>query len=110
MPNDNSQKEIAELQRQVRELMEWKKAKERQQFTYPIDLESMKALNEAMTSFVFTRVNLMDAFFGVQTSSPKTRGQMRYFDDLTYQNFRIRTSTNPPDADDFTGTIDLTPV
>lgn len=108
--NDNTQKEIAELKRQVKELLEWKKQRERQQFKYPIDVESMKALNEAMVSFVFTRVNMYDAFFQPQLSSPKTRGQMRYFDDLTTQNFRVRTSTNPPDVADFTGTINLTAV
>jgi len=108
--DNNTQQEIADLKRQVKELLEWKKLKERQQLIFPIDIESMRALNEAMITFQFTRVNTMDVFFGTQTESPKTRGQMRYFDDLTNQNFRCRTSTNPPDSGDFTGTINLTAV
>jgi len=111
MPQDKTlQNKVTILERQVKELLEWKKQRERQQIKYPLDIESMKALNEAMSSFIFTRVNLLDAYFSPQLTSPTTRGQMRYFDDLTTQNFRVRTSTNPPDAADFTGTIDLTAV
>ena len=102
--------EFQKLLARVEALEKWKEKKERQQLSYPLDITSMKTLNEAMMSFVFTRVNLYDAYFQAQTTSPTQRGQMRYFDDLTNQNFRVRTSTNPPDAANFTGTIDLTSV
>lgn len=98
------------MQRQIEDLTEWMNARKRQQLVYPIDTVSMKALNEAFISTVFTRINVFDIYFQVTTTSPTERGQMRYFDDLTNQNFRMCTSKNPPDAANFTGTVDLTAV
>ena len=43
MQNDN-QNQIQELQRQVKELMDWKTERMRQQITYPLDLQSNKVL------------------------------------------------------------------
>lgn len=103
-------KEIDALKAQVKELMEWKKARVRQQFEYPLDKESMRVLNEAFLFTTFTKVNVFDIYFQAQTSKPTVRGQMRYYDDLTTQQFQVRTSTNPPDAANFTGSINLTAI
>ena len=107
---ENQNNLIKTLQSQVKELMEWKKKKEKQQLDYPIDYKSMQALNNAFRETEFTRINVTDIFFKATTESPTNRGQMRFFDDLTNQNLRIMTSKNPPDAADFTGTFNLTSV
>lgn len=109
--NDNTQKEIKELQRQVKELMEWKKQRERQQLTLPIDYASMKALDDAFRGYAFQRINVTEVIFKPVTNIIRTvKGRVCYYDDLGTQNFLMTTTVNPPDAADFTGRVNLTAV
>lgn len=108
MADNQENKKIIHLEAQVKELMEWKAKKEKQQLVFPIDYKSMQALNNAFRETEFAQINVTDVFFKATTSNPTKRGQMRYFDDLTTQNFRVMTSKNPPDEEDFSGSIDLT--
>lgn len=101
---DTNQK-IAKLEAQVAELMAWKKAKERQQLTFPIDVASMQALNEAFRTTFFDRVNVTDIFFQATQESPTVAGQMRFFNDRATQTFRGTTTVGV-----FTGSFDLTAV
>lgn len=94
-----------ELKAQVAELLEWKKNKERQQLTFPIDVASMQALQEALRSTILERINVRDIFFQATLESPTEEGQMRYFNNRTTQNFRMTTTKGV-----FTGTVDLTAV
>ena len=108
--DENLKKEVKTLKSQVRELLKWKEERTKQQLTLPIDYSSMKALDNAFRETSFTEFHVTDIFFKATLESPKIKGQMRYFDDLTTQTMRITTTTNPPDAADFTGSIDLTAV
>jgi len=97
--------EFETLQSQVAELLAWKKQKERQQLSFPIDVPSMQALNQAFRSTYFDRINVTDIFFQATEESPTIEGQMRFFNDRTTQTFRGTTT-----AGVFTGTFDLTAV
>lgn len=109
--NDNTQKEIAELKRQVKELMKWKEDRERQQLTMPIDYASMKALDNAFREFKFTEFNVKSIILVPTASILRTRkGMIAYYDDLGTQNFLMTTTVNPPDAANFTGRVDLIAV
>jgi len=105
MPNQDLQKRVIELERQVQTLLKWKEQREKQQLVYPIDKPSMNALDNAFRNFVFTGVRTKDIFFSPQLTSPTIEGQMRFYNDLTTQNFRCTTTTGV-----FTGSIDLTAV
>lgn len=109
--NDNTQKEIKELQRQVKELMEWKKQRERQQLTLPIDYASLKALDDAFRDYRFQRINVTEIIFQPVTNIIRNqKGRVCYYDDLGTQNFLMTTTVNPPDGADFTGRVNLTAV
>jgi len=105
MPNQDLQKRIAELERQVQILLKWKEQREKQQLVYPIDKSSLNALDNAFRNFIFTGIRTKDIFFDAQLVSPTVAGQMRFYNDLTTQNFRCTTTTGV-----FTGSIDLTAV
>ena len=94
-----------ELKRQVSELLEWKKQKERQQLSMPLDVGSVQVLSEALRGTVLDRINVRDIFFQATQESPTEEGQMRFFNNRTTQNFRCTTTKGV-----FTGTIDLTAV
>ena len=99
------EQEIKILKEQVRGLLEWKEAREKQQLTLPLDYNSLRALDNAFREFKFTKILVSDIYFQATTDFPRVKGQMRYYDDLTNQNFRCCTTTNPPDGADFEGRI-----
>lgn len=103
--NGDLQKEIQQLKAQVQELLEWKKQREKQQLTMPLDVTSVQVLSEALRGAVLDRINVRDIFFQATVESPTEEGQMRYFNNRTTQNFRMTTTKGV-----FTGTIDLTAV
>lgn len=106
MPNNQDlQKKVADLERQVRTLMEWKEEKEKNQLKYPLDKATMYALDNAFRNFIFTEIHTKDVFFAPQLVNPTVEGQMRFYNDLTTQNFRCTTTSGV-----FTGSIDLTAV
>ncbi len=106
MPNNQDlQKRIAQLERQVAALMKWKDEKEKHQLKYPLDKATMYALDNAFRNFTFTGISVKDVFFYPQLTNPTAEGQMRFYNDLTTQNFRCTTT-----AGVFTGSIDLTAV
>jgi hypothetical protein len=98
------------LKRQVQELTEWKRNKERQQLSMPLDVGSVQVLSEALKGTILERINVRDIFFQATQESPKTEGQMRYYNNRVTQTFRCCTTTNPPSSSNFTGTINLTAV
>jgi len=104
MPSD-LQKEITTLKAQVKELMEWKQRRSEQQFSFPLDTNSVKILNETLRSNLIDRINVTDIFWNPTLESPTKAGQMRFFDNRTTQNMRITTTEGV-----FTGTVDLTAV
>lgn len=109
--NNDTQKQIKELQRQVKELMEWKKERESQQLTLPIDYASMKALDNAFREYHFQRINVKEVILQPVTNIIRNvKGRICYYDDLGTQNFLMTTTVNPPDGADFTGRVDLTAV
>lgn len=97
--------EIETLKTQVAELLEWKKQKERQQLSLPLDVGSIQVLSEALKGTVLERINVRDIYFQATLESPTEEGQMRYYNDRTTQNFRMTTTKGV-----FTGTVDLTAV
>jgi len=107
MPQNQDSK-IKILERQVAELMKWKKERESQQLQFPLDYRSMQAINEGLMETIITRLNVRDVYFQPTTSSPSDKGQVRYFDDLSTQTLRIMTSKAPQDAADVIGSFDLT--
>ena len=90
---DNSQKEIAELKRQVAILMKWKDEKEKQQLKYPLDKVSMSALDNAFRNHIFTEVRVKDIMFAPQLIYPAKAGQMRFCNNLVIQNMRVNLGT-----------------
>jgi len=94
-----------DMKAQIAELLEWKKKKERQQLTFPIDVASMQVLNEAFRVTRFDTFYVRDIFFSPTMSSPTVPGQMRFFNNGATQNFRGNTTGTV-----FTGTFDLTAV
>lgn len=103
--NGDTRKEIDTLKAQVAELLEWKKQREHQQLSMPLDIGSIRVLSEALRSTVLDRINVVDIFFQATLESPTEEGQMRYFNNRTTQNFRMTTTKGV-----FTGTVDLTAV
>ncbi len=101
----DSQKRIATLEKQVAELMAWKKKKERQQITFPLDVASINTINETLKVTKFDRINVRDVYFTATNTSPTVPGQMRFYNDGATQNFRGNTTYTV-----FTGTFDLTAV
>jgi len=101
----DTQKRIAALEKQVAGLLAWKKKKENQQITFPLDLASVNTLNETLKTVKFDRINIRDIYFTATTTSPTVPGQMRFYNDGATQNFRGNTTYTV-----FTGTFDLTAV
>jgi hypothetical protein len=99
------QTQFDSLKAQVQQLMEWKRQKERQQLSFPLDVTSVQVISEALRGTVLDRINVRDIFFQATQESPTEEGQMRYFNDRTTQNYRCTTTKGV-----FTGTIDLTAV
>lgn len=97
--------ELEKLRREVNELLQWKRARERQQLVAPLDIQSSLVLNDAFRSISFDRINVTDIFFQATQESPTVEGQMRFFNDRATQTFRGTTTTGV-----FTGTFDLTAV
>jgi hypothetical protein len=93
------------MKKQVAELLQWREDKKRQQLSFPIDVASMQALNEAFRTTRFDRINITDIYFSATESSPTVPGQMRFFNNGATQNFRGNTTGSV-----FTGTFDLTAV
>jgi len=96
---------ITQLERQVAVLIKWKEEREKNQLKYPLDKATMYALDNAFRNFTFTGISVKDVFFSPQLTNPTAEGQMRFYNDLTTQNFRCTTT-----AGVFTGSIDLTAV
>ncbi len=98
-------KKIETLQKQVEGLLQWKEQKEKRQLTFPLDSQSIKALNQTMRLEKFDRLNVRDIYFTATNNSPTVAGQMRFYNDGATQNMRINTTYTV-----FTGTVDLTAV
>ncbi len=98
-------KELDDLKAKVRELLEWKQQREKQQLSLPLDVGSVRVISEALKSAALDRINVRDIFFEATQESPTEEGQMRYFNNRTTQNFRMTTTKGV-----FTGTVDLTAV
>jgi len=98
-------RELQTLKAQVQELLEWKKEKERQQLSMPLDVGSMQVLSEALRGTVLDRINVRDIFFQATQESPTEEGQMRFFNNRATQTFRMTTTKGV-----FTGTVNLTAV
>ena len=105
------EQEIKILKEQVRGLLEWKEAREKQQLTLPLDYNSLRALDNAFREFKFTEFNVGKIILTPTQTILRTRkGMIVYYDDLGTQNFLFTTTVNPPDASDFTGRANLTAV
>lgn len=102
---NEEQKQFNEMRAQIAELSQWKKERERQQLSFPLDVTSLQVLNEAFRSARFDRINVTDVYFQATLESPTVAGQMRFFNDRATQTFRGTTTTGV-----FTGTFDLTAV
>jgi len=99
------EQEIKILKEQVAELMRWQEERENKQLTFPLDQQSISALNQTMRLVKFDRINVRDVYFTATSTSPTVAGQMRFYNDGATQNMRINTTWTV-----FTGTVDLTAV
>lgn len=98
-------KRVATLESQIKEVLKWKKDREKQQLTLPLDYASTRVLDNAFRAVNFTEFHVRDIFFIRTESSPTVNGQMRYFNDLATQTFRGTTTEGV-----FTGSFNLTGV
>ena len=97
--------EFNQMKAQISELLQWKKQKERQQLSMPLDIPSIQVLSETLRGAVIDRLNVRDIFFQATQESPTEEGQMRFFNDRSTQTFRGTTTKGV-----FTGSFDLTAV
>ena len=97
--------EFNQMKAQISELLQWKKQKERQQLSMPLDIASIQVLSETLRGAVIDRLNVRDIFFQATQESPTEEGQMRFFNDRSTQTFRGTTTKGV-----FTGSFDLTAV
>lgn len=97
--------EFNQMKKQIAELLQWKKERERQQLRLPLDVASVQVLSEALRGTVLDRINVRDIFFQATQESPTEEGQMRFFNNRTTQTFRGTTTKGV-----FTGSFDLTAV
>lgn len=72
------EQEIKILKEQVAELMEWKKERTSQQLTFPLDQQSVSALNQTLRTSKFDRIYIQDIFFRASDSDAEAAGQMRF--------------------------------
>lgn len=87
-PLQQLQQEVQKLQRQVGELTQWKKEKERQQLTFPLDVASLQTLNQGFKAISFDRINVTDIYFTSVEEGATVPGQMRFFNDRTTPSYR----------------------
>ena len=104
-PDTSTAKQIAALQKQVNELLAWKKKKETQQLSFPLDTASINALNNTLKVSKFDRINVRDIYFTATMTKPTVAGQMRFFNDGAVQQFQGNTTFTV-----FTGSFDSTAV
>ena len=102
---EQERQQFNQMKVQINELVQWKKQRERQQLSLPLDIASIQVLSEALRGTVLDRINVRDIFFQATKESPTEEGQMRFFNDRSTQTFRCTTTKGV-----FTGTINLTAV